>query len=350
MSFFLASKDIGIDLGTSNTLLYVRGKGILLREPSVIAIDTNNGEVLAVGSEAKKMIGRTPEDIVVIRPLRYGVIADFNATQQMLKKFIDRVSDKGFFINSRIVICHPSGITEVEKRAISEAAWACKVILIEEAVATALGAGLPINESTGAMVVDIGGGTTEIAVICLGRIVTSITLKIAGDEFDEAIINYVRKEYKLIIGERTAEEVKIEMGSVYSTQCDMEKARHLEIKGRDLITGLPKVIIIKEGDIRKALKEPVALIIDAIRSTLEKTAPELARDISDKGIILSGGGALLKGLDEYVTNETHIRAYIAKSPLECVVLGAGKCLDIINNRKSSDNQTKLIAAALRLNS
>ncbi len=345
MKSFITSKDIGIDLGTSNTLLYVRGKGIVLREPSVVAIDTASGEVLAVGSEAKKMIGRAPEDIAVIRPLKDGVIADFDATQQMLKMFIEKVTDKVFYMSSTIVICHPSGITEVEKRAIGEAAWAFNVIMVEEPVATAIGAGLPVNEPIGCMVVDIGGGTTEIAVICFGRIVTSMTLKVAGDELDEAIINYVRKEFKLLIGERTAEEVKIELGSIFKYEDDEE--RYMEITGRDLITGLPRVITITESGVRQALKEPIASIMDAIRTTLEKTAPELAKDIKNKGIMLAGGGALLKGLDKYISSEINVPSYIAESPLDCVVLGAGKCIDILRRHRPNDKQRTPIYTALR---
>ncbi|GIM29619.1 rod shape-determining protein [Clostridium polyendosporum] len=335
MKFFITSKDMGIDLGTSNTLLYVKGKGVLLREPSVVAINTINRKVLAVGLEAKKMIGRTPEDIVTIKPLKDGVIANFDVTLQMLKKFIDKVvTSKGTFTRSRIVVCHPSGITEVEKRAINEAtsqAGASKVMLFEEPIAAAIGAGLPVNEPIGSMIVDIGGGTTEVAVISLGGIVTSQTLRVAGDELDEVIINYIRKEFNLLIGERTAEDIKIELGSVY--QDDDEEEREMEVKGRDLMTGLPRVITVTDSEIRQILKEPVALVIEAIRTTLENTEPELASDIMDKGIMLSGGGALLKGLAKLISIKMNIPVYIAESPLDCVVLGAGKCLDMLDKIK-----------------
>lgn len=331
MRFFITSKDIGIDLGTSNTLLYVKGQGILLREPSVVAINITNRQVLAVGLDAKNMIGRTPEDIVTIRPLKDGVIANFDLTQQMIKKFIEKVNGKGAFKSSRITISHPSGITEVEKRAINEAisqVGTRKVMLIEEPVAAAIGAGLPVNEPVGSMIVDIGGGTTEVAVISLQGIVTSKSLRIAGDELDETIIDYVKREFNLLIGERTAENVKIELGSVYVDEGEEE--RNMEIRGRDLVTGLPSAVTITESQIREALKEPVALVIEAIKSAIEQTPPELAADIMDKGIMLSGGGALLKGLDKLIYSEIHIPAYIAENPLECVVLGAGKCLDMID--------------------
>ncbi len=331
MGFFVTSRDIGIDLGTSNTLVYAKGKGILLREPSVVAINTTNRQVLAVGLEAKNMIGRTPENISTIRPLRDGVIANFDIAQQMLKKFIEKASGKGAFKNSRIVICHPSEVTEVEKRSINEAAsqvGARKIMLIEEPVAAAIGAGLPVDEPVGSMIIDIGGGTTEVAVVSLGGIVTSNTVKVAGDELDETIINYIKREFNVMIGERTAEDVKIELGSAYADEDEVEK--DMQIRGQDLMTGLPKIITITESQIREALKEPVALVIEAIKATLEQTPPELAADIMDKGIVLSGGGALLKGLDKLIHNEIHIPTYIAENPLECVVLGAGKCLDMID--------------------
>lgn len=329
MGFFGMSRDMGIDLGTANTLIFVKGKGILLREPSVVAINIVNKKVLAVGLEAKNMIGRTPGNIVAIRPLKDGVIADFDVTQQMLRKFIEKVSAKSAFTSPRIVICYPSGVTEVEKRAINEAtnqAGARKVMLLEEPMAAAIGAGLPVNEPTGSMIVDIGGGTTEVAVISLGGIVTSKSLRVGGDELDQSIISYVKREFNLMIGERTAENVKIELGSAYED----EDERDMQIRGRDLITGLPKVITITEDQIREALKEPVAAIIEAIKTTLEKTPPELASDIMDKGIMLAGGGALLKGLDKLIYSETHMPVHIAEFPLDCVVLGAGKSLDMID--------------------
>lgn len=329
MGFFGISRDMGIDLGTANTLIYVKGKGILLREPSVVAINSDVKKVLAVGDEAKQMIGRTPGNIVAIRPLKDGVIADFDVTQAMLKKFIEKISPKSAFTSPRIVVCFPSGVTEVEKRAIDEAtkqAGARDVLLMEEPMAAAIGAGLPVNEPTGSMIVDIGGGTTEVAVISLGGIVTSKSLRVAGDELDHAIISYIKKEYNLAIGERTSENVKIQLGSAFDTGEDTS----MEIRGRDLISGLPKVINITESEIRDALKEPVAAIIDAIKTTLEKTPPELASDIMDKGIMLAGGGAMLRGLDQLINKETHMPVHIAESPLDCVALGAGKALDTID--------------------
>lgn len=328
MKLFGMSKDMGIDLGTANTLIYVKGEGIVLREPSVVAINNDTKRVLAVGADAKEMIGRTPGNIVAIRPLKDGVIADFDVTQTMLKKFIEKISPKSAFTSPRIVVCFPSGITEVEKRAIDEAtkqAGARDVLLMEEPMAAAIGSGLPVNEPTGSMIVDIGGGTTEVAIISLGGIVTSKSLRIAGDELDQAIISYIKREYNLMIGERTAETVKLELGSAFDTG----EEKTLQIRGRDLVSGLPKVIEIGQSEVRDALKEPVAAIIEAIKSTLEKTPPELASDIMDKGIMLAGGGALLKGIDLLITNETHMPVHIAESPLDCVALGAGKALDTL---------------------
>lgn len=361
MGLFGMTKDIGIDLGTANTLVYVKGKGIVLREPSVVAINKITNKVLAVGNEAKQMIGRTPGNIVAIRPLKDGVIADFDVTEEMLKSFIAKVCSRSAFTSPRIVVCFPSGITAVEKRAIEEAskrAGAREVFLMEEPMAAAIGAGLPVHEPTGSMVVDIGGGTTEVAVVSLGGIVTSKSLRIAGDELDQAIIAYIKKEYNLMIGERTAENIKMEIGSAYpvkeedvaaavteeeeekekgSENVSLQKVkisadgeRKMEIRGRDLITGLPKVIEIGEDEIREALSEPVASIVDAIKTNLEKTPPELAADIMDKGIMLTGGGALLRGLDKLIHNETHMPIHIAESPLDCVAVGAGKALDNID--------------------
>ncbi|EPY2273827.1 rod shape-determining protein [Clostridium sporogenes] len=329
MRLFGITKDMGIDLGTANTLVYIKGKGVVLSEPSVVAINKDVNKVLAVGDEAKQMIGRTPGNIVAIRPLKDGVIADFDVTQIMLKKFIEKVSPKGGFTNPRIVVCFPSGVTEVEKRAIDEAtkqAGAREVVLMEEPMAAAIGAGLPVNEPTGSMIVDIGGGTTEVAIISLGGIVTSKSLRVAGDELDQSIISYIKKEYSLMIGERTAENIKVELGSAYETDED----KTMEIRGRDLITGLPKVITISEKEVREALSEPVISIIEAIKTTLEKTPPELASDIMDKGIMLAGGGALLRGLDQLINDETHMPVHIAESPLDCVAVGAGKALDTID--------------------
>ncbi|MFL0195768.1 rod shape-determining protein [Clostridium sp. WILCCON 0269] len=329
MGFFGISRDMGIDLGTANTLIYVKGKGIVLREPSVVAINNDVKKVMAIGNDAKDMIGRTPGNIVAIRPLKDGVIADFDVTHTMLRKFIEKVSPKSAFTSPRIFVCFPSGVTEVEKRAIEEAtkhAGARDVLLMEEPMAAAIGAGLPVNEPTGSMIVDIGGGTTEVAVVSLGGIVTSKSLRIAGDELDQAIINYIKKEYNLMIGERTAENVKIELGSAYDTG----EENSMEIRGRDLISGLPKVINITESEVRDALKEPILSITDAIKTTLEKTPPELASDLMDKGIMLAGGGAMLKGLDQLINIETHMPVHIAEAPLDCVALGAGKALDTID--------------------
>ena len=325
MGFFSSSKDIGIDLGTANTLVFVKGKGIVLREPSVVAINSNTKRPLAVGREAKLMIGRTPGNIIAIRPLKDGVIADFDTAQMMIKSFIEKGISKGVK-RPRIIVCYPSGVTEVEKIAIEEAsrlAGASDVVLMEEPMAAAIGAGLPVSEPTGSMIVDIGGGTTEVAIISLGGIVTSKSLRVAGDEFDQSIIAYVKKEHSLMIGERTAEQIKMEIGSAYK----VEDEKTMDIKGRDLITGLPKTVTISEDQVREALREPVSSIVEAIKTTLEKTPPELAADIMDKGIMLAGGGALLQGLDILIEKETNMPVHIAETPLDCVVLGAGKALE-----------------------
>ena len=329
MGLFSISRDMGIDLGTANTLIYVKNKGIVLREPSVVAINNVSKKVLAVGEQAKQMIGRTPGNISAIKPLKDGVIADFDITQEMLRRFIEKASSKSAFTSPRIVVCFPSGVTEVEKRAIEQATkqvGAREVFLMEEPMAAAIGAGLPVNEPTGSMIVDIGGGTSEVAVISLGGIVTSKSLRMAGDELDQAIINYVKKEYNLMIGERTAEIVKTQLGSAFESDNDEDS---MEIRGRDLISGLPKIIEVTRAQVRDALKEPVAAIIDAIKTTLEKTPPELAADIMDKGIMLAGGGALLEGLDKLINQETHMPVHVAEAPLDCVALGAGKALDTL---------------------
>ena len=321
------TKDMGIDLGTANTLVYIKGQGIVVREPSVVAIRDDSKDVLAVGEEAKRMIGRTPGNIVAIRPMKDGVIADFDITQSMLSYFIQKAAAKKGVVSPRIAICVPFGVTEVEKRAIEEAArnaGAKDAFLIEEPMAAAIGAGLRIEEPEGNMVVDIGGGTSEIAIISLGGIVTAKSIRLGGDELDEAIVNYVKKEYSLMIGERTAEQIKMELGSAY--KIDEENAS-MDIKGRDMITGLPKIVTITESQIREALKEPVYAIIESIKTTLEKTPPELSADIMEKGIMLAGGGALLKGLDKLINHETNMPVHIAETPLDCVVLGAGKALD-----------------------
>lgn len=322
------SKNIGIDLGTANTLAYIRGKEIVVREPSVVAINKNNKTVMAVGEEAKKMIGRTPGNIVAIRPMKDGVIADFDVTQNMLKYFIKKAYSRNKFIRPRVLVCVPSGVTEVEKRAVieaSEQAGAKEAFVIEEPMAAAIGAGLPVGEPEGSMVVDIGGGTSEVAILSLGGIVTSISIRIGGDEFDDAIIQYIKKEYNLMIGERTAEQIKVDIGSAYP----IEEETIMSIKGRDLVSGLPKTIEIHSKEIRDALNEPVYSIIDAIKNTLEKTPPELAADIIDKGIMLTGGGALLRGLDELIRVETGMPVEVAENPLDCVVKGTGKILEDI---------------------
>lgn len=330
MAFIGITKDMGIDLGTANTLIYMKGKGIILNEPSVVAIKNDSVQkVLAVGDQAKDMIGRTPGNIVAIRPLKDGVIADFDVTQTMLKMFIKKVTKNSSFVRPRIVVCYPSGVTTVEKRAIEEAtrqAGAREVYLLEEPMAAAIGAGLPVNEPTGSMIVDIGGGTTEVAIISLGGIVTSKSLRVAGDEFDVAIVNYIKKEYNLMIGERTAEQIKFEIGSAYN----LEEETTMNIKGRDLVTGLPKLITITSNEVRDALREPIFAIIEAIKSTLEKTPPELAADIMDKGIMLTGGGAFLRELDKLINVETHMPVHIAENPIDCVVLGTGMALDTID--------------------
>ncbi|HCW53688.1 rod shape-determining protein [Clostridium sp. SM-530-WT-3G] len=328
MGFFGSGKDMGIDLGTANTLVFVKGKGIVLREPSVVAINSMTKKTLAVGSEAKLMIGRTPGNIVAIRPLKDGVIADFDTAQTMMKNLIEKATSKSGFKSPRIIVCYPSGVTEVEKRAIEEAtrsSGARDVILMEEPMAAAIGAGLPVSEPTGSMIVDIGGGTTEVAIISLGGIVTSKSLRIAGDELDQSIISYIKKEFNLMIGERTAEQVKMEIGSAYKDENEEEMI--MEIKGRDMITGLPKIVEISESQVREALKEPVYAIIESIKTTLEKTPPELAADIMEKGIMLAGGGAYLRGLDVLINKETNMPVHIAEAPLDCVVLGAGKALE-----------------------
>lgn len=330
MSFF--AKDIGIDLGTANTLVHVKGKGIVVREPSVVAVNVKNNEVLAVGEAAKDMIGRTPGNIVAIRPMKDGVIADFDITQSMIKYFIKKAMSAGMFSKPRVVICVPSGVTEVEKRAVEDAtlqAGAKEAYLIEEPMAAAIGAELPVEEPSGSMVVDIGGGTSEVAVISLGGIVTSKSLRIAGDELDDAIVHYIKKEYNLMIGERTAEEIKMTIGGAYPKP----KEEKMNIRGRDLITGLPKNLEITSSEINEALKEPVNAIIDSIKYTLEKTPPELASDIMDRGIMLTGGGALLHGLDKLIHQETGMPVSIAERPLDCVALGTGKVLDEIETLK-----------------
>jgi rod shape-determining protein MreB and related proteins len=324
MSFL--GRDMAVDLGTANTLVYLRGKGIVLNEPSVVAINSQTGGILAVGTEAKRMIGRTPGNIKAIRPLKDGVIADFDVTERMLRYFIQKVHRRRHFAKPRIVICVPSGITGVERRAVKEAstqAGARKVYIIEEPMAAAIGAGLPVPEPTGNMIVDIGGGTTEVAVISFGGIVTHQSIRVGGDELDLAIINYVKKEYSLMLGERTAEELKIAIGSAFP----MPDEPHAEIRGRDLVSGLPKTIVVSAEEIRRAIEEPVNAIIDAVKTTLDTCPPELAGDIMDRGIVLAGGGAMLHGLDERLKHETSMPVHVTDNPLHSVALGAGRCVE-----------------------
>ena len=319
-------RGLAVDLGTANTLVYLQGRGIVLNEPSVVAIDVRDGRPLAIGLEAKRMIGRTPAHIQAVRPLREGVIANFEICEKMLAYFIHR-AHPGRLFKPEIVVCVPSGVTGVEKRAVMDAAEAAvgarQVSIIEEPMAAAIGAGLPVHEPTGNMVVDIGGGTTEVAVISMGGIVTSQSVRIAGDELDEAIIHYIKKEYNLALGERTAEEIKIALGSA----CPLEEEVSAEIRGRDLISGLPKTIVTTTQEIREAIEEPVAAIVDAVKTTLDKTPPELAADIMEQGIVLTGGGALLHGLDARLAAETGMPIVIADNPLESVAFGAGQCLE-----------------------
>ncbi|MBI5554532.1 MAG: rod shape-determining protein [Elusimicrobia bacterium] len=321
------ANDMGIDLGTASTLVYVKGKGILLREPSVVAIDKNSNEVLAVGEDAKKMIGRTPANIVAIRPLRNGVIADFEITQEMIRYFIRKVCQDRTLIRPRVVIGVPSGITGVERRAVKEAAEQAgarpPVYLIEEPMAAAIGADIPVHEAAGSMIVDIGGGTTEVAVISLGGMVISNSLRVAGDAMDEAIVQYIKRKYNLTIGERTAEDVKIGIGSIYP----QEKEESIEVKGRSLKTGLPETVEIVGDEIRGALSDTVRMIIEMVKSTLEQTPPELSADIIERGIVLAGGSSLLRGLDKLLSEETGLPVHVAEDPLTCVVKGTGKYLE-----------------------
>ena len=323
----LFSKDIGIDLGTANTLVFMKGKGIVMREPSVVAVDVRTDTVLAVGAAAKEMIGRTPGSIVAVRPLKDGVIADFDITATMLKHFIRQTVKPSIFSKPKVIVCIPTGVTDVERRAVEDTArqaGAGDVKLIEEPMAAAIGAGLPVFEPTGSLVVDIGGGTSEVAMISLGDIVTACSVRVAGDKFDESIIQYVKKKYNLLIGERTAEEIKIKIGSAYPYEGEGD----MQIKGRNLVDGLPKNVVISAAEVRDALADPLSVIVEAIRSTLEKTPPELSADIIDHGIMLTGGGALLRGLDFLVAQETNMPVHVAERPLDCVAEGTGKRLEM----------------------
>lgn len=328
------SKDIGIDLGTANVLIFVKGKGIVLNEPSVVAIDKNSKKVLAVGEEARQMVGRTPGNIIAIRPLKDGVIADFDVTEAMLKYFINKLDLKGMFSKPRILICCPTNITSVEQKAIREAAEKSggkKVYLEEEPKVAAIGAGMDIFQPSGNMVVDIGGGTTDVAVLSMGDIVTSESIKVAGDVFDNDILQYIKKEYKLLIGERTAEAIKINIGTVYPGS----REESMEIRGRDMVTGLPRTITIQSSEIEKALHESVSLIVQSAKNVLEKTPPELSADIIDRGVCITGGGALLHGMDQLLTKELKVPVFVADNPMDCVAVGTGLMLDNIDRSPGS---------------
>ena len=328
------ASEVGIDLGTANVLVYIKGKGIVLNEPSVVAINNDNDEILAVGEEARQMLGRTPANIVAVRPLRDGVISDYDITERMLKYFIRKTCGSGRFFKPKIMVCVPSGVTEVEKRAVREAATQAggkDVYLMEEPVAAAIGAGIDISKPDGVMVIDIGGGTTDIAVISLGGIVASTSVKIAGDKFDEAIIKYMRKEHKLYIGERTAEEIKVTIGTAFPRDEVVTK----ECRGRDLVTGLPKSVEVTSDEMMDALEEPLHAICEAVHNVLEITPPELAADISNSGIIITGGGALLCGIDKRIEDRTAIKVVVAEDPKSCVAVGTGKSLDILEKLESS---------------
>ena len=331
-AFKYFSRDLGIDLGTATTLVFAKGEGIVLCEPSVVAIDKDKGKVLAIGNEAKGMIGRTPANIVAVRPLRDGVIADFEVTEMMLRHFIAKSHNRTAFVRPRIVVGVPSGITGVERRAVLDAAMhagAREAYLIEEPMAAAIGANLPVSEPAGSMIIDIGGGTTEVAVLALGGIVVSKSIRVAGDEMDEAIVAHCRKNYNLLIGERTAEQIKIDIGSAFP----LGEEKTVEVRGRDLVTGLPKTLTLTSSEIRDALSEPVTTVVDAVRMTLEKTPPELAADIMDRGIVMCGGGSLLRGLDKHLNQETDMSVYVVDDPLSCVAYGTGKVLEEIDTLK-----------------
>jgi rod shape-determining protein MreB and related proteins len=319
-------RDMAVDLGTANTLVHVRGRGVVLDEPSVVALDRDTGAMVAVGAEAKRMIGRAPGNLVVVRPLKDGVIADFETTERMLRYFIQKVHRRRHFAKPRLVVCVPSGITGVERRAVKDAGYqagARAVHLVEEPMAAAIGAGLPVAEPVGSMIVDIGGGTTEVAVLSLGGIVTSRSVRTGGDEIDAAIISFVKKEYSLMLGERTAEEIKMAIGSAFPRPDEPQA----EIRGRDLLGGLPKTVVVTAEEVRRAIEEPVSAIVDAVRATLDTCPPELAGDVMDRGIVLAGGGALLQGLDERLRHETGMPVHVADNPLHAVVRGSGACVE-----------------------
>ena len=334
------SSDMGIDLGTASTLVFLKGEGIVLCEPSVVAIESGTSNVLAVGEEAKRMLGRTPGNIVAIRPMKDGVIADFEVTESMLRYFIKKVHNSRRLVRPRIVIAVPSGITEVERRAVKDSALhagAREVYMIEEPLAAAIGVGLPIQEPSGNMIIDIGGGTTEMAVISLAGVVFAKSIRIGGDEMDDAIINYLKRTYNLMIGERTAEEIKIRIGSSYP----LEEEMTMDVRGRDLVAGLPKMITITSEEVREALSEPIAQIVEAVRITLERTPPELSADLIEKGLILAGGGSLLRGLDKLISEETGLPVHLADDPLTAVALGTGKVLSELKYLKRLSVSPKL---------
>ncbi|RKY64149.1 MAG: rod shape-determining protein [Candidatus Latescibacterota bacterium] len=325
-SFF--SNDVGVDLGTANTLVYVKGEGIVINEPSIVALDRDRRKLIAVGAEAREMMGRTPENIVTVRPLKDGVIADFDVAEEMLRYFIRRAQRNRFLVRPRVVVCVPSGITEVEKRAVRDAAeraGAREVFLVAEPMAAAIGVGLPVNEPVGSMVIDIGGGTSEIAVISLSGVVTHVSERVGGDEMDEAIVRFMKKAHNLLIGERMAEQIKIQIGSAYP----LEKELEMPVKGRDLIANIPKTVVVRSEEVREALQEPVNIIVNATRMALERTPPELSSDILDRGVIMTGGGSLLRGLDRRLREETGLPVSVMDDPLTCVARGAGKILENI---------------------
>ncbi|MDT3698324.1 MAG: rod shape-determining protein [Thermincola sp.] len=340
---FWFGTDIGVDLGTASVLVYVKGRGIVLREPSVVAMEKDTSKVIALGEEARRMLGRTPGNIIATRPLREGVIADYDVTEKMLRYFITKACGRSFFFRPRIMVCIPSGVTGVEERAVRQAALqagARQAHLIEEPLAAALGAGLDISEPSGSMVVDIGGGTTDVAVLSLGGIVASASLRVGGDKFDEAIVRFIRREFNLMIGERTAEELKINIGSAY---CQGKKENpSMDIRGRDLVSGLPKSVTITSEQLYEAMQEPVEAVVGAVKEVLEKTPPELSADIINKGIVMTGGGALLNGLDTLISRETSLPVYVADDPLSCVALGTGKALSMIGVLPETNKMAKKV--------
>ncbi len=326
-------RDLAVDLGTANTLVYVRGRGIVVDEPSVVAVDQTTGAAIAVGERARDMIGRTPDDVAAVRPLQVGVIADFEAAEDMLRHFVQRAQPRRALAKPRLVVCVPSGITGVERRAVEDAGYAAgarRVYLIEEPMAAAIGAGLPVYEAAGSMIVDIGGGTTEVAVVSLGGVVVSMSARVGGDAMDDSLVQHMKKHYSLLLGERTAERIKVSIGSAYPAADEPDA----EIRGRDLVSGLPRTIVVSAKEIREALEEPVTAIVDAVRTTLDRTPPELAGDVMDRGIVLTGGGALLQGLDRRLEHETRMPVRTAPDPLRCVAVGAGRCVEDFSNLQS----------------